>query len=90
VKTAVGIHPDAWTQAGAAGCVFQIAGDDSVSARVTLDPHRRHTDRRWVDLALDLPASRADAHVITLSTEATNGEAFGWALFRDLVFTPDA
>ncbi|MCC7044669.1 MAG: class I SAM-dependent methyltransferase [Acidobacteria bacterium] len=89
VKTAVGIHPDAWTQPGAAGCVFQIVGDDSVAARVTLDPHRRDSDRRWVELALDLPASRTGAHVITLSTEATNGEAFAWALFRDLAFTPD-
>lgn len=89
LKTAVGVHPDAWIQPGAAACVFQIVGDDSVTARLALDPHRRDTDRHWVELTVDLPASRADAHVITLSTEATNRGAFGWALFRDLVFEPD-
>ena len=33
-----------------------------------IDPHRRETDRRWVELEIELPATSCGTHELTLET----------------------
>jgi hypothetical protein len=84
--TAVAIHPDAWGKPRAGATTFSVMVDQSVAATALLDPHQRPTDRRWVEIALDVPASDAGHHVLRLETQPIDSANFGWALFRDLRF----
>jgi GT2 family glycosyltransferase len=88
--TAVAIHPDAWEKPNAGPCAFSVTLDQNVSATVVLDPHRREADRRWLDVALDVPASSTGEHQLTVETAALAGSDFGWALFREVTFMPRA
>jgi hypothetical protein len=66
--------------------MFSVCVDHVVAATVRLDPHKRDADRRWVNIALDVPASATGTHVVTLETRGPEGTDFGWALFRNLAF----
>jgi hypothetical protein len=58
----------------------------TVAATALLDPARRPSDQRWIDLAIDVPASPTHQHVVTLETQAVGAPLFGWALFKDVRF----
>lgn len=89
ISTAVALHPDVWERPGVSTCVFTLAADEVVTAAIALDPHANPGDRRWVEISLDVPASRSGFHQLTLSTQGPHGVTFNWALFRDVVFEPD-
>jgi 2-polyprenyl-3-methyl-5-hydroxy-6-metoxy-1,4-benzoquinol methylase len=86
LTTAVTIHPDAWGRPNTSPCAFSIRLDETVATTIVVDPHRRDTDRRWIEVDLDVPASPAGTHVLTLETRTIGSPDFGWALFRDPVF----
>jgi 2-polyprenyl-3-methyl-5-hydroxy-6-metoxy-1,4-benzoquinol methylase len=86
IATSVAIHPDAWGKPNTSACVFSVSVDDAVSAAVVLDPHRREADRRWIDLALDVPSTDRGHHRVRLETQTTGRRDFGWALFKDVTF----
>jgi GT2 family glycosyltransferase len=82
----VAVHPQVWENAEASGCVFSINADDVVVSGVALDPLTREGDRRWFSLAMDVPASAAGEHVVTLETRVQGTGHFAWGLFRDVQF----
>jgi len=86
LMTAVAIHPDAWGKPRAGATTFSVMVDQSVAVTALLDPHRRQTDRRWVEIALDVPASDTGHHSLRLETQPIDSANFGWALFRDVKF----
>jgi GT2 family glycosyltransferase len=89
VRTAVAIHPDAWTHADACACTFTINVDHAVATTILLDPSRRQSDRRWVEWTADVPASATGRHLVTLETQGIDRITYGWAMFRDVTFTAD-
>jgi hypothetical protein len=46
----------------------------------------REGDRRWVTLAIDVPASATGQHIVTLETQVQGTGHFAWGLFRDVQF----
>ena len=86
LTTAVAIHPEAWTKRDAGVCQFSVLIDGRVSASAVLDPAHHEPDRRWVEIALDVPASATDHHQLALETRAVGVDWYCHALFRDVVF----
>jgi hypothetical protein len=84
---AIAIHPDAWPKEGACACTFAIEVDKVVAVTALLDPARRASDRRWIEVSMDVPASPAGRHVVTLETQPVGGRRFSWAIFKDVRFT---
>jgi GT2 family glycosyltransferase len=82
----VAVHPQVWENPEASGCVFSVNADDVVVGGVALDPLTRQGDRRWFSLTMDIPASTAGAHVLTLETRLQGTGHFAWGLFRDVQF----
>ena len=87
LTTAVAIHPEAWTKRDAGICQFSVLVDGRVSASAVLDPAHHEPDRRWVELAIDIPASATDHHQLTIETRPVGVDWYCHALFRDVVFT---
>jgi GT2 family glycosyltransferase len=86
LMTAVAFHPDTWTKRDAGSCQFSVLVDGRISASVVLDPAHNENDRRWVELAVDVPASASGHHALTLETRAVGVEWYCHALFRDVTF----
>ena len=86
LTTAVTLHPEAWSKRDAGICEFSVLVDGRLSASAVLDPAHHEPDRRWVDLALDVPASATDHHLVTIGTRAVGVDWYCHALFRDVVF----
>jgi hypothetical protein len=86
LTASIGLHPDVWDQPDGSGCQFTITVDDIVVASAVLDPTRRTADRRWVSLALDVPASTGQSHALVLETSVVGTGYFAWGLFRDVEF----
>jgi GT2 family glycosyltransferase len=86
LTTAVGIHPDAWVKREAGSCQFSVIVDGRVCASVVLDPARNEHDRRWVELAVDVPATGSH-HTVVLETKWVGSHWFCWALYRDVTFS---
>jgi hypothetical protein len=87
LSAAIAIHPEAWAKPRACACTFSIDVNKTVAATALLDPARRASDQRWVRLEIDVPASGSQ-HVVTLETQAVGAPIFGWALFKDVRFSP--
>jgi SAM-dependent methyltransferase len=86
LTTAVAIHPDAWGRPNASACAFSIRADNAIAMTIVIDPHHRESDRRWVEMEVDLPATASGTHELTLETRTLGAPDFAWALFRDPVF----
>jgi hypothetical protein len=86
ITASVGLHPDVWEKPEASGCLFTLTVDNVLVASVLLDPTSRVGDRRWVSLALDVPASTGGSHALVLETSVVGTGYFAWGLFRDVEF----
>jgi hypothetical protein len=83
LRTAVAIHPDAWSKPGAGGCEFRIRADGRLAYAVALDPVRCTGDRLWHPIQIDIPENPAGAHKVVLETRTVGtGTDFRWALWR--------
>ena len=82
----VGLHPDVWENPEASGCLFSINADDVVVSAVALVPLTKEGDRRWVSVAVDVPASTTGQHIITVETQVQGTGHFAWGLLRDVQF----
>lgn len=87
LRTAVAIHPDAWTKPGAGGCEFHVRADGRVAHVVALDPVRLPGDRGWHELNMTIPANPRGMHRISFETKTigTTSE-FRWAVWRAPLF----
>ena len=86
LTASLAIHPDAWTKPQPCACTFTLDVDKVVATTALLDPARRPADQRWIEVAIDVPASPTERHVVTLETQAIGAPRFGWALFKDVRF----
>ncbi|MEO8070456.1 MAG: glycosyltransferase [Acidobacteriota bacterium] len=84
--SAVALHPRVWDNPRAGACIFSITVDGVVTTSEVLHPSAHDVDRRWVPIALDIPASGTGHHVVRLDTETIGPPFFAWALFRDVRF----
>jgi hypothetical protein len=79
----LGIHPEAWDKASPGGCKFSLFVDEKLCYQIEIDPISVESDRRWVEINMDLPACRKSERLITFETEALEGEDYRWALWAD-------
>ncbi len=86
VTASVGLHPDVWDKVEGSGCLFSVTVDDAVTGSVVLDPTTRAGDRRWVSLALDVPAASGPSHTLILTTGVVGTGYSAWGLFKDVEF----
>lgn len=86
VTASVGLHPDVWDKVEGSGCLFSVTVDDAVTGSVVLDPTTRAGDRRWVSLALDVPAASGPSHRLVLATGVVGTGYSAWGLFKDVEF----
>lgn len=83
LRTAVAIHPEAWSKAGAGGCEFRIRADGRLAYALALDPTQATADRRWQPITLTIPENPAGAHRIVFETKTVGASSdFRWALWR--------
>ncbi|UCE86778.1 MAG: hypothetical protein JSU66_03310, partial [Deltaproteobacteria bacterium] len=91
LRTAVGVHPRFWFNYPSSSVTFSISVAASGEAApeplysMTLDPHLRVSDRRWVevDLPLDAFAGRSVALQFSASCQRPAGERFEMAGFGE-------
>lgn len=84
LKMAVALHPRTWQESGAGACLFSVTVDGAASASALLDPVRREGDRRWVEVAMDLPATTAAERRLVVETQSVGSDRFVHALVRDV------
>jgi hypothetical protein len=81
-SAAISMHPDVWAKAESGACEFFVRIDGRVAFAMALDPLRVPADRRWHEIALEVPANPAGRHEVTLETRGIGSNAFRWALWR--------
>lgn len=69
---------------------FSVRADNAIATTIVIDPHHRDTDRRWIELEIDVPATACGTHQLTLETRTLGNPDYAWALFRNPVFPVSA